>query len=249
MGWLRNTTLFSIGFSILAAGTAQAGPAWSEGGDAGSTPIGAQTVSGVGAVHSISGSLSGGNRGLDFEDMYRIFIADPANFEARTDGGGARPNFATFNTQLWLFADDPVTGVGLLGNDDTPDLTAPLLNGSLLQPTSDDGTGVNISMSPGIYYLAISGFDNDPCAGVARFPVIGCAGGSELIFSQSSAQEISGPDGLGGPFPITGWTGEGEIGSYEISLEGVEFIPEPSAGALCAAGLLLFRRRRRASLR
>jgi hypothetical protein len=184
---------------------ALAGPDWIEAdhGDAGSSIITAQPVT-IPVVGRIIGSL---NTGVvaDFEDVYLIRILGPTMFQAHTDsaGGGS----ADFDTQLWLF---DANGLGLLGNDDA---AAGVMQSQLLA-SSNDGTGVTLT-TPGCYYLAISGFNNDPVS----------SGGA--IFSQASATEISGPDGPGGAQPLSGWTGAGAVGNYAIQFIT---IPMPTVG-------------------
>ncbi len=208
--------------------TALAGPEWPELGDAGNLPGTAQTPFGSGQINKIIGNLDGNGGfpgpGGDFQDMYAIWIDDPALFSASTsaDLGG----FADFDTQLFLFQAD---GRGALANDNS----SSLVTGSTLLPAATDGSGFVLS-GAGLYYLAISGFDSDPL------------GGSEFIFDQVDPSEISGPDGIGGSLPITDWSPlAGEIGHYEITLTGVRGVPAPGAAALLALAGMCGRRRRR----
>ncbi len=198
---------------VGAVAPAQAGPNFREGmcngGDAGSNPAGACTVSGFGNVATISGSIGGPP---DLEDMYLIFISDPTSFSASIGLGTA------FDTQLWLFRADPggaLDGLGLLANDDISALDDASMMGSM----SDDGTGISLT-TPGLYYLAISGGGGLGVPDPGRFPVaLGLP-----IFDLASPTEISGPDGPGGMFAIDdAWWGEGDVGSYDIALEGVSF--------------------------
>lgn len=222
----------AIALLTVAAG-ASAGPDWTEtGGGAGSLPTTAETPT-ANPVRTISGELKGsflrGGQSPDFEDMYRIYICDPLNFSARTDGGDLNGvSTATFNTQLWLFRED---GRGLLGNDDSPAMgPGTTETGSLLRAPSTDGV-TPIIPGPGFYYLAISGFNDRPVS----------AGG--LMFDIANPMEISGPDGPGGTLPITGWLGPGEIGTYTIALTGV--CPTPGCGVVFAMGGVFLARRRR----
>ncbi|NNM25435.1 MAG: hypothetical protein HKO59_05530, partial [Phycisphaerales bacterium] len=202
---------------LAAAGNADARPLFCEGIDAGSLPTTATTVSGAGTVTGIEGSLSSSlTGGGDFEDMYLISITDTVIFEARTVEPKTLP---TFNTQLWLFsaASSPRSGTegfGLLANDDAQPGGPGFPGSSLLLPMSDDGTGV--VLTPGEYYLAITGFANQP---LSEGP-----GGLQPIFEFDSPVEISGPDGPGGMHPIVGWSGGGETGAYLILLSGVTFL-------------------------
>ena len=207
----------------VAATPAEAGPNFIEGmctnGDAGSSPAAACGVQGMGAVAMISGSTSqalGPGGTADFEDLYLIFISDPKMFSAAVGPATG------FDTQLWLFRAEPgdpsTDGLGLLANDDASAVDP----GAMLGPMSDDGTGIAL-MTPGLYYLAITGGGGSGVPDPGRFPV---AMGLP-IFELIDPTEISGPDGPGGKDVLDGWMGEGETGSYDIALEGVIFIEPP----------------------
>ena len=235
--------LFDAGFvgvvAITLTTTATAsGPKWTEMGDAGPLPGGAQITMGNGPLGFINGGL--GMQALlgdiDFEDMFLIRIVDPMNFRVTTDPDDAElpDSFANFNTQLWLFRPSGINkALGFLGNDDHPDV--PGSNLSLLIPVPTDGSPPLVE--PGLYFIAITRFDNDP---VSK---------SGDIFDQVLPTEISGPDGPGGIDPIIGWTGDqGKFdGDYRIALRGVEFaeIPAPGALSLLVLASLVMRRRRR----
>ncbi len=171
--------------------------------------------------------------------MFLINIVDPMNFRATTDPMDPElaMAFANFNTQLWLFqptADPPdAFALGFLGNDDHPDV--PGSNLSLLIPVPTDGSPPLVD--PGLYYIAISRYNNDPFSDP----------GEQIIFLQATPQEISGPDGPGGMMPISGWTGDqGKFdGAYRIALRGVEFAEIPAPGALSLLALASFTMRRR----
>ncbi len=224
--------------AFVAAGSALAGPDWTESfPGAGDLPGNAQLVNAP-VVATISGTLQGpvspvirGVAAPDFEDMYRIYICDPLNFSARTDGGegeGTGVSGSTFDSMLWLF---DAQGHALLGNNDSPMPGAPNPQGSLIRPPATDGT-LGMLPGPGFYFLAISGFNNVPQAkGMNMFAIL-------------DPLEISGPDGPGGLLPITGWSGPGAFGSYTIALTGV--CPSPGcAAAMGIAGLCAMGRRRR----
>ncbi|TVQ32434.1 MAG: hypothetical protein EA376_06075 [Phycisphaeraceae bacterium] len=233
MSYIRMIACASLGVALLTMPGALAGPDWAEQPPgAGSLPGTAQDVL-VSPVKTISGELSGSSlRGLDdpdFEDMYRIYINDPLNFSARTDG--ADPDGLSdsdFNSQLFLF---DANGRGLLGNVMTPFSLAPNQDGSFIAAPSDDSATPAIP-GPGFYFIAISGFFNQPLAD------------GDPIFDFPSLTTISGPTGPGGPGVIDGWIGEGEIGSYTIYLTGV--IPTPGTLAALGIGLAVASRRRRA---
>ncbi len=220
------TALVALG---AAGSAALAGPDWVERGDAGSSPLTAQApfLNGGTALNSISGNLSGppSGRGVgDFEDMYYIGISDPTAFHITLINADFNPQFFLFNVTLANQA------YGLLANDDTSlENTLPTLVSH-----ATDATGVVIT-APGDYLLAITGYGDQPLS------ITG------LIFNQASPTEISGPDGVGGFNPLAGWTGGGEWGHYNFTLEGTDFphIPAPgTAGLLLAAGLAGARRRR-----
>lgn len=210
------------------------GPDMVEGGDAGSLPGSAKIASGSGPLNSIGGNLTGPFSGLaigiDFEDMYLIDITDATNFSASTlaiDGGSA-----AFDTQLWLFsAASGNVGLGLLGNNDVEGGAT----GSVLGPISTDGTGV--TLTNGLYYLAISASGNVPQA----------SGSLNIFDFVPPGLEVSGPDGPGGMLPIAGWSASVGSGSYVIVLEGVSFVPTPGAAVILAFGLFVSSRRRRSN--
>ena len=237
--------LFSAGFvgvvAITLTATATAsGPKWQEMGDAGSGPGGAQITIGNGTLGFINGGLGmsalfGGM--VDFEDMFLINIVNPTIFRATTDplDGELGNAFADFNTQLWLFQPmmgAPLDALGIVGNDDHPVTFSQF---SLLLPDPTDGFKGGGVVTPGLYYIAITRFDNDPVSM------------SGEIFDQVLPTEISGPDGPGGMNPISGWTGDqGKFnGTYRIALQGVEFAEIPAPGALSLLALASFTMRRR----
>lgn len=202
---------------------ALAGPEWPETGDAGNLPATSQTPTGSGELKKISGQLEGFGPAGDYQDMYLIFIDKPQSFLASTSPllGGS----SSFDTMLWLFRAD---GTGLLGNNDGPDSSDSTLRG-----VATDGSGAAVT-ERGLYYIAISGFNSNPVS----------QGGSIFNLNPQRPGEVSGPDGEGGEFPITGWSGPGATGTYSIALEGVEFVPSPGALALFGIAGLARRRRR-----
>lgn len=210
---------------LCAASPLAAGPDWVEppGADAGSFPGSAQSINGSGSLSSIGGELTATSTASagtgDFEDMYCFQIVDPANFRAVTFPDSTLPGSANFDTQLWLFDRN---GFGLLAND----------NASLKEQGS--GLPAPVGIAPGVYCLAISGFDNDPQSD------------SGPIFNAETREEVTGPDGDGGQEPIVAWGPPGKTGRYVIALTGAAFIevddsvPTMSEWAMVAlAGLLL----------
>jgi len=179
----------------------------SESGDAGDLPSTAQVLSGTNALDSISGSVPTPNDA----DMYKICITGGGTFSATTDpapgpgGGGIDP-------QLFLF---DANGLGVYSNDD-------LVAAFQQQPTLPSFHPLTPN-SPGIYYLAISLWNNEAIS----------AGG--LIFPDTG-DAINGPTGSGGASPISGYDNGGFIasstGSYLITLTGAEFTNGPSCAAI-----------------
>ncbi len=241
--------LFNAGFvgvvAITLTATATAsGPKWDEMGDAGSLPGSGQITMGIGTLGFINGGLGSSALfgGFDFEDMFLINIVDPENFRVTTDPAdeiGMGMAFADFDTQLWLFQPtpaDPLDALGIVGNNDHP---VTLSQFSLLLPDPTDGFMGGGVMAAGLYYIAITRFNNDPVS----------AGGEIFAFDPLDPFEISGPDGSGGMMPISGWTGDEGMfeGEYRIALRGVEFaeIPAPGALSLLVLASLIMRRRRR----
>ncbi len=214
------------------------GPEWGEDNDAGNSPGSAQIPSGSGTLGFINGTLGGmisPGGVIDFEDMYLINIVDTELFRITTDEDDAKLGgaFAKFDTQLWLFRIDAGSGqvFGMLGNNNAPDTGS---FQSLLTPIPDDGQPPLVQT--GLYYLAITRFNNVPLSG-----------GGE-IFNLASPTEISGPDGPGGMLPFASWSGDEGMfdGNYRMALRGVEFVPAPGAlGLLAIAGLGARKRRRR----
>lgn len=206
------------------AASACAGPEWEEPmgalNDAGETPATAQFPAGLGAIGRIRGELSGvfPRAGLggpvtaeDFQDVYVIFINDPQEFVATTDG--ALFGDATFDPSLYLFFLD---GEGLLANNEAPNATPP--DRASLPNESNDNTNVQL-MRRGLYLLAIAGTGNEP---VAQDPF-----GALRIFQFTMPFEVSGPDGPGGVngLPFDDWAGQVMMGTYDIRLQGVKFPP------------------------
>ncbi len=208
-------------YVIALEGTELPKVSFTESTDAGSTLATAVRPGGSGPLLRITGKLEATESGAgDQEDIYLIQIADPVNFTVRCDGEAG--SFSDFDTQLFLF---DVDGFGLLANDNTGFVGAAMPDGSWIFAPADDGTGQTITPSncpmipgPGCYYLAVTSADNDP---------VSAAG---AIFNQVSLTEVSGPDGVGGAMPQTGWTGGGgTFGDYTLSFEGVSY-PPPEPG-------------------
>lgn len=185
---------------------------WAEVGDATDMPPGQVTV-GTGSLDLITGHLD-----FDDADMYCIHIVDPAHFSASTVG------LTGADTQLFLFNS---AGFGVTMNDDAP-------GGGTFQSTV---TGAFVP-GPGIYMLAISGYDHDP---------LGVTGGE--IWADGPFGAERAPDGPAAGSVIAGWGGPGfDSDDYGIHLTGVEYcrpVPEPTTMAVLGLGALALIRRRR----
>ena len=196
----------------LAATTAHAGLI-TESGDAGQTLATSQLSAGSAYITSIQGSLLT-TPSNDYADMFRIYLYAGSIFSATTIASDF--NFNNFDTSLFLFDS---AGMGLLANDDDPDVG----------PTS---TIYNfVVAASGYYYLAIAGAGYTPVS----------AGGS--IFGSLIGQDQAGPAGPGGAQSLSGWqsiSNEGD--AYEIVLADAFAGPTvqtdlPEPGSLLLLGL------------
>ncbi len=210
--------------TMLAAIAAISGSAlavdWSEVGDAGLLPSGAQIAAGNGTLSAITGALL--PDGDEDVDMYRIFISDPANFSASTDNAGT----ALGDTTLYLFNLD---GSGIVKNDD-------ISGGNFL---STINSSLVASLPAGEYLIAISIFGTIAFDNAAPTLLIQSIFDPNLFTGQNPPRD---GDVVLGWADVSGFT---EAGTYRIEFTGASLIPAPSTGmGLAAAGLLAFRRRR-----
>jgi hypothetical protein len=170
---------------------------WNEQGDAGDTLATAQIVSVPGgqSLTQINGSVSASGDA----DLYQIQICNFASFHATTVGG------ATMDTQLFLFNS---TGHGVTSDDDDP-------GGAGLQSTLTS----QFVTSNGIYYLAISSYDNDP---------IGATTG-QAIWNDTPFNVERAPDGPAAAEALGGFDHAASgSGTYSIFLQGTCFVPSTS---------------------
>ncbi|MCH8807108.1 MAG: DVUA0089 family protein [Planctomycetes bacterium] len=205
--------IYAIAVTCSMFGMPAVADEWIEMGDApplipGQRVIGPPNVD----VEFIRGSFLG----ADDVDLYQILIHTPRNLNIST------VDFTSADTQLFLF---DINGDGVTHNDDN------------VQP----GVGLQSRItsqfiqSAGIYYLAITQFNNDPFNP-----------DDDLIWNNMPFRSERQPDGPGAPGPLHGWTTSniGAANTYAIEMSGVHFVPEPGVLSLLALGGLLLRRRR-----
>ena len=192
--------------------SALAGPDFDEGpDDAGNTVTTAKKVKGgLGKVERIRGSLTGTSAAAsgigDFVDVYEIDIDNPVSFSVSTSSS----NFgaADFDTTIYVFTQE---GFGAIANDDTTATDT----ASTVTPISSGGQVV--IDRPGTWYVAIVGFPSIPTS----TDVDGNVLDMWIITDPTDLIEANGP---GADFLQTGWDTNGEIGTYEIKCESIEFV-------------------------
>src|SRR4051795_7020725 len=141
--------------------------------DTGELPATAQEVGPAGPLDAIDGTIDGDTD----RDVYKICLTSGPDFSASTvDNAG-------FDTQLFLLNSE---GKAVYMNDDfgapgDPPKVSTLPAAHPLGPTA-----------PGVYYLAISGFNVDP------------VGDGATLFGSGSTGVV-GPARVGGNRAMTGW--------------------------------------------
>jgi hypothetical protein len=212
-----------VGVAAIALGMASSPYAqWIEQGDAGQLLSTAQTVTGSGTLSFIRGMISGDGD----VDMFRVYISDFSIFSAHTES-----QYSLRDTQLYLFDS---SGFGVAFNDDIDTL------GGNERSRLQVGSPLYASRAPGIYYLAISSWDNDPFWRLNNgnpdyiFPAV--ANGGIAVGPRAGAGALLDWDDMSGFYQ----------GAYQISLTGVSAVPEPGSMLALAGGLALFLRRRKA---
>jgi len=220
----------------LVGSTALAGPEWEEPtGDAGNTlgtAISVGTATG-GPISIIKGKLEGNGVGGgfvagDFQDMFRIYIENPADFMIETtwsDSGLPDPMLFLFDREGVGIAASNNFGDGLQSRLDTNDADMPL------------------QLEAGIYYLAITS---------AMSEALGSYGGETgSMFGMTDPDRLYGQWGPIEYFsqsPLAGWTDATDTanyGEYEMLVHGVGSIPAPGVLSMLGFGAVGLRRRRR----
>ena len=167
----------------------------------------------------------------DFVDMYQIEILTQTLVSIST-AGGAIGGEANFDTQLMIFRRKGGNGnnlraVAVRANNDAALGNAGSRIGDEFDPTSD-----YTLLSPGFYYLAVTGVGTDALAdnGQLIWPDLGNAGTT-----------------VGGNERYLGdWAGQGAVGQYHVRLHalGSNGVPAPGALSLLSLAALVKRRRR-----
>jgi hypothetical protein len=188
---------------LLATGPLLRAQNYTETGDAGSTPGGAQasgiTVNTTGTSGSITGTISGTNDA----DVYRIQVNAPTLFFATTVN--TVTTTSGLDTQLFLF---DANGRPVYANDDA--------NGVSLGSTLPAFSSFLANLTPGLYYLAISLSGNNPINT-----------SNQLMFQPGTAStDLRGPAGPLNPDNFSNFDNANtfsKVCAYQINI-----LPEPS---------------------
>lgn len=195
-----------------------------ETGDAGLIPFApAQDISGTASsLDRLDGALT--PLGSVDVDVYRITIANPAQFSATVSGGSLT------DTTIYLFNLD---GTGIAKNDD--------ISGTNFLSAFPVGNAAYASLPAGDYLFGISIF------GVIPFSVLNPTLLSQNIFDVNTFTGVQGP--VNAANPVLDWAQVStfdEGGTYQVSFTGVTTnAPAPGAMALLGIGGLVAGRRRR----
>ena len=233
------TIVAAMAALISVTGLAVAGPVFDEPpGGAGTSRDDATDVKteNGGTVGLITGSLTG-TSGLvggdyDYQDVYRIYIADPGVFRAETMMLDGEDNLR--DPMLFLFNE---AGLGIIANNNIGN------DQPRSQLINNDGTGSTFFTQPGIYYLAITSAVSEATAmvGDETVPIF------EMGLNENQTGIIQ-PRSDWAQIPWTGWTPPTDyenFGHYEIALQGVISLPAPGGLALLGLAVIGTRRRRR----
>jgi hypothetical protein len=191
--WTGNGSGFGATYTITLTGTCFAAPpGWAEELDAGSQIATAQSPLGTGSLNSIVGSIY---HGLD-SDIFKIRLCNPAGFAAETVTGPG----SLFDTQLFLFHP---SGVGIVLSDNDAHVAGTRRSRITSAYTS--------GLAPGLYFLAISGYDNDPASSTGQ-----------ALWLDAPSYIERGPDGPGAALAMATWGGNAAeaAGTYVIRLSG-----------------------------
>ena len=214
---MRNLIVSGVALVVWAVEPAPAATL-AEIGDAGDRTNTARSSAGVQPFGTPLDAITGTIASDSDQDMFEIFINDPANFSASTNNSGTNLSVDD-DTLLFLF---DANGFGILANDDA--------TGSTL--TSTIPAGSLMGRPQGRYFIAVSIFFNTPTSvGGEIFDL------DELVGTFAAV----GPNGPGGSLPITGWDvfpDPSQTGPYHIEVTGSTFVPEPSTALLLGGGLV-----------
>ncbi len=203
---------------------------WAENsGDTGSSLATAQVTTGNSTLDLIAGTLANSPN----IDMYAIQITDPAAFSATTYSVNGNADYllngathAVQNTMLFLFDS---SGRGLVANND-------MNSGSTLSALP---AGSIAGLTPGIYYLAVSGYATEPYYGNPNAVRV-------FDFNSTNATDVLGPHSPNRSLAFWETNPDpGDTGGYAITLTGaatVDYVPtsnpapEPASLLLCVTG-------------
>ncbi len=188
--------------ALAASPAGAAGATWAETGDAAGIPSTAQRPRGTGALTTITGRVTHFND----DDMFRLCLTGRRTFSAEVVPRALTG--AYLDPQLFLFDSG---GRGVYANDDRGPA------GSLTDASFHPRLPANHALTPtaaGVYFLAISNFDNDPLSNRGA------------IFVDAQSTDVVGPNGPGGTRPVIDWSdfGFGPTNSpYTIKLTGARY--------------------------